>query len=229
MQSIAEHLDAALSADTGWHVPFRVHVFKPFADDVYQEILERLPDSKFYRQLPHRDALREDGSSTRLVLMLKDERIDELPGALQKFWRVVSFVLKGIAVKEVFRKHMAAQLQKRFSEIPLADIPLHPALLLLRDFAGYKINPHPDSADKVITCQMYLPDDASQRSLGTSFYRKTDSGEFERERMVEHVPNQAYAFTVTRHSWHGCDFAFSSNKPRNSMMLIYYQKPYDDY
>jgi len=226
-KTIAEHLDAELTADSGFHTPFRVHVFRPFDDDIYAEILARLPPDECYRQLPHRDALRDDGTSTRLVLHLKQERIQELPDSLIRYWTILSGQLKSHTVTQVFRKHMQPQLQRRFGD--WAQAPLHPSLLLFRDFSGYRIKPHPDSKEKVITVHMYLPDDDSQKDLGTTFYDRDQAGEFQPAWTVDYLPNTAYAFTVSRRSWHGTEFRHASAKPRNSMMLIYYAQPYDGY
>jgi len=226
-EAIARHLDAALGNDAGFSEPFRVHSFTPFADDLYTAILAHLPGDEFYRYMMHRDAVRPDGTSTRLVLLLKDERIGVLPEAQRLFWRDLVDALNSPAVRDVFRKHLARELRARFGT-PVEDIPFYPAPMLLRDLDGYKITPHPDTSIKICTIQLYLPADDSQRQLGTSFYRRLADGTFETARTLEFRPNTGYCFTVTENSWHGALFD-SFAKPRNSLMLTYYREPFDGY
>ena len=221
--SLADQLDDGLSNDTGFAEPFRVHYFKPFTDDLYQAILEHLPDDRFYGYLMHRELVRPDGTSTRLGLKLTDERIDALPESQKSFWRELTHVLKGPEVREVFRKHLAPQLMARFNT-PVDQVPLHSAPVLFRDMAGYKLSPHPDSPRKVCTIQVYLPSDDSDVQLGTSVYRRLEDGSLELSRTLEYRPNTAYCFTVTDNSWHGNPF-WDFKKPRNSLMLTYYREP----
>jgi hypothetical protein len=75
---------------------------------------------------------------------------------------------------------------------------------LLRDFAGYRISPHPDSSKKACTVQFYLPSDDSQSDLGTSFYSRNADGSFVEEHKLPFLPNTGYGFKVSDNSWHGC-------------------------
>ena len=220
---LAEQLDAGLSNDSGFTEPFRVHYFKPFTDDLYQAILDHLPDDRFYGYLMHRELVQSDGTSSRLGLPLTDERIEALPGPQKIFWRELTHALKGPEVRDVFRKHLAPQLMARFNA-PVDQIPFHSAPLLFRDLAGYKLSPHPDSPRKVCTIQAYLPSDDSNIQLGTSVYRQLEDGSLELSRTLEYRPNTAYCFTVTNNSWHGNPF-WDFSKPRNSLMLTYYRTP----
>jgi hypothetical protein len=116
----------------------------------------------------------------------------------------------------------------------LLRIALHPRATLIRDLTGYWIAPHPDSRAKVITAQFYLARDRSQRDLGTTLYRRhlfdvrnlvTLKHLFEPVKHLEFLPNSAYAFPVTRTSWHGREALPSGEFPRDSLLLVYYLDP----
>ena len=224
MFDLAQTFDVALANDEGFRDPFRVHYFKPFSDELYEAILDHLPDNRYYQQMMHRDAMKPDGTSTRLIFALKSERIDMLPYAQKMFWRELSDELKGDDVRTVFQKHLKADLELR------SDAPtLYPALILLRDLSGYKITPHPDTPSKVVTCQFYLPENTGQIALGTSFYKKRADGSMEKAVTLGFYPNSAYCFTVTDRSFHGTEFEEFGSIPRNSMMLNYYKLAFDKY
>ena len=48
------------------------------------------------------------------------------------------------------------------------------------------------------------------------------SGEFQKIRSLEFLPNTGYAFPVTAESWHSVEQMNDSDGERNSLMLIYY-------
>ena len=52
------------------------HVFPP---DEYQRLLDHLPETRRYRELTHREAVRPDGSSARRKFYLLPEHIMWLP------------------------------------------------------------------------------------------------------------------------------------------------------
>jgi hypothetical protein len=125
-EAIAVHLEAALANDTGFSDPFRVHYFTPFAKDVYAAVLDHLPSDEFYQCMLHKDSVRPDGTSTRLVLSLKEERIAALPDPQRIFWRNLVQALNGPAVRDVFRKYLATELGARFGAPP-DQMPFYPA------------------------------------------------------------------------------------------------------
>lgn len=222
--NLPQTFDNALATCEVLSDPFRVYYFKPFSDGLYDAILNHLPEDRFYQQMMHRDAMKPDGTSTRLIFALKSERIDLLPYAQKMFWRELANELKSDDVRAVFQKHLKADLELR------SDAPtLYPALILLRDLSGYRITPHPDTPSKVVTCQFYLPKDKGQATLGTSFYERLDDGFMRKAFTLGYYPNSAYCFTVTDNSFHGTEFEEFGSTPRNSMMLNYYKIAFDKY
>ena len=57
-------------------------------------------------------------------------------------------------------------------------VPMYPQPVLYADFDGYAIKPHPDTRRKVVTMLIYMPEDESQRELGTTVYKISPMGVF---------------------------------------------------
>src|SRR3954471_15352268 len=76
--------------------PLRPHPFDHiYMEDVldpesYRALLAAMPDRRFYHELGHRDALRPDGSSTRLRLYLYPELLWRLPAEQRRVWLPVA-------------------------------------------------------------------------------------------------------------------------------------------
>jgi len=202
LRSLIEHLDAELDGAKGFADPFPVHFLKPFPAEFYPAVIANLPDDELYEDLIHKDAMRADGTSTRKMFS-----IDEYAPV---FWRDLSFVLCGPEVEDVFRDHIGF------------EGPVRAFCRLFRDFAGYRISPHPDSSKKAMTAQFYLPEDETQADLGTSFFSWRPSNGFEENCRLKFLPNTGYCFKVTENSFHGTNFS-EIGKPRDSLILTYYK------
>lgn len=59
------------------------NLFPPAYD---RRLLDHLPKSRRYRELRHRDAIREDGHSARRKFYLYPEHLMLLPAARRAFW-----------------------------------------------------------------------------------------------------------------------------------------------
>lgn len=119
------------------------------------------------------------------------------------------------------RVKLKTVLHERFRE-SLGDIVLQPVLELIRDLPGYRIGPHTGIFKKVIAMQFDLPEDSSQPSPGTTFYRRHEDGKFEPALRMPFLPATGHAFAVNSRSWHGVDVIPGGSKPRNLLSLTYY-------
>jgi hypothetical protein len=200
-QALIDHLDKALKEGNGFSAPFRVYFFDPFTADLYRDVLANLPHDDCYHDLRHEDATRPDGTSTRTVMVLD--------GNAPPFWRDLSSILCGSEVEHIFRKYLGFG-------------PARAAARLLRDFAGYRISPHPDSSKKACTVQFYLPQNDAQSDLGTSFFSRNADGSFVEGHKLPFLPNTGYAFRVAENSWHGTNFQVLK-EPRNTLLITYYR------
>jgi hypothetical protein len=188
----------------------------------YRALLAAMPDRRFYHELGHRDALRPDGSSTRLRLYLYPELLWRLPAEQRRVWLPVARALCSKELENAFKDKFRAALETRFGK-PAERIGLYPIPILLRDLPGYRIGVHSDVPTKAITVQYYLPSDASQRHIGTIFH-EGESGELaERTTQMPFLPASGYAFPVTaKKSWHSAAQTTGADGERVSMMVTYY-------
>lgn len=208
--------------------PYLHFEFRPFSPALYAEMIRNLPDNSAYMELKHAEAMRPDGTSSRLVLPFKDEALLPLPAEQREFWSELKSIMCGDEIRQLFLESFESELVARF-ELPISDVPAIPKLMLMRDLAAYKINIHHDIHWKTITTQYYLPSDESQVHLGTGIYERRGPGDFVRTHKIEFAPGNSYAFAVSKNSWHAVEPVGDIPKPRNSMMMIYFREPGYDY
>ena len=180
--AIVQNFRDALDRSCRFAEPYLHYQYRPFSDGLYAELLRFLPEDFAYTELRHGDAIRPDGTSARLVLPFRKDMMTKLNPEQKDFWNHISSVMCGAEIKQMFLERLEPELLKRFN-CPLSEVPAIPKLMLMRDLAQYKINIHHDIEWKTITTQYYLPDDDSQRNLGTGIYKRYDGGKICRKRI----------------------------------------------
>ncbi|NIW61112.1 MAG: hypothetical protein GWN24_20005 [Nitrospinaceae bacterium] len=203
------------------HPCAHLEIDSPFDPEFYPEIIENLPAGEYYRELKHYDATLPDGRSARLKFDLLRANIHRLPGSQKAFWNEMAAQLKSPVVNAAYSAKFAPVLEK-IKGRPQAKIKINAFPVLFRDIAGYQIKIHPDSARKAITTQFYLPEDDSQLHLGTLFHERQPDGSFDEGKVRQFAPNTGYAFGVTPDSWHSVRQMGPDDKPRNTLMIIFY-------
>jgi hypothetical protein len=186
---------------------------------VYQELLARMPGDAVLDPIDHPDARAPDGRITRRLIDLTDASIARFAVEDRPFWRALTEALTSRALAAAMVDKFRMTLTARFGLV-LPEIVAVP--LIYRDFPGYRIGIHPDSAAKIATFQLYLPADDSQRHLGTTFHLRSIWGGFERYKTNVFAPNTAYAFVRTDESWHSVDQLAPCEAPRNTLALTFY-------
>ena len=205
------------------HQPFE-YLFMPeaFAPDLYREMQAQLPDKRHFHPLRHKDAMRPDGTSTRLRMYLYPELLWRLPVQQRAVWAEVSRTLLARELQETFVRRFAHSLEKRFG-VPAHALSFFPVPILLCDLPGYRIGIHADALSKAITVQFYLPRDASRSHLGTVFHDGRDGDAAARTRRLPYLPASGYAFPVMPEaSWHSVPQTVEADGDRYSLMLTYY-------
>ena len=190
--------------------------------ETYRELLAAMPDRRAYHDLRHRDALRKDGSSTRLRMYLYPEMLRGLPKEQKRIWLPIARALCSPALEAAFKRKFRSALEKRFGK-PAEKIGVYPIPILLRDQPGYKISVHSDVPTKAITVQFYLPKDESQRDVGTIFHESNEGPGAKKTTKMPFLPSTGYAFPVSlTKSWHSAAQTTETDGERVTMMVTYY-------
>lgn len=235
---IIDHMTAIVAAAPFESDPFpHVLIRGFFPKDVYERMLASLPPRTCYEDFSY-EKHQTDGQSNRHRFQMNNEQLDQLDGPLRTFWYTIRAALGSPALKSAVFDKVSPGLAHRYGIRAEAarSLPGFALPELFHEAKGYSIKPHPDTRKKVVTMQIALPRDESQRDLGTEFYRRSfnplallrDPRGFDIAKHMPFLPNTAYAFavlnTLTLKSWHGKSTIPAELGERNSILNIWYEK-----
>lgn len=215
-----------------------------FPNDVYQELLQLMPEPTVYKAINLKRNVDTGGKSTRDLLKLDEAGLSAMTDEQQTFWTQVAKALNSPRLQRAMFKTLSTDLAFRFGIPPqnVEQIQAWPKPALFRDMPGYAIAPHPDGRKKIVTMQIYLPKDESQYELGTAVYKRrfhpikglfSWRGRFEMVKQFPFMPNSGYAFVVNNtrglKSWHGRERVPENAAVRNTLLNIYYRDVQSDY
>jgi hypothetical protein len=225
---VAKVQGAALERDPFCHF----YMEGVFPAEMYPVLLRSFPRKELYEPLNLRRWARADGTSTRDLFYFTPENLSKLPDEVAALWRAVLRALFDGPFKRALFTRLAPDMAERFgtTEERVPDLACVFDLCLARDTEDYRIKPHPDGLNNLVTMQFYLPEDETNLDLGTSVYRRHKrflGGSFEEVKRFPFKPNSAYAFAVSdspaRTSWHGRDLLSGFTGVRNTMILSFRQ------
>jgi hypothetical protein len=232
--SIVDHGEESLLSGAYFDRPYPHLTFeKFFADDVYRRLTTHWPELDRYVDL--------NGARTRKQFTLYDRTADAGDPERTELWRTVCDALSARPIEAALRErlHRGFEIRARGSDEDW-PIPMFPQPVLYADFDGYAIKPHPDTRRKVLTMLIYMPDDDSQRELGTTVYKISPMSVLAwktyglvKDKTFPFLPNTGCAFVVIspahsllHASWHGrAAISVDNAKPRMTILNAYYAKP----
>ena len=221
--SIERSLVSAVERSTLRQQPFdHIYMEDVLSPVDYEALLAAMPDRRFYHELSHTDAMRADGSSTRLRLYLYPELLKSLPPEQQRVWLPVAEALCSPRLRDALKAKFHDALEARFGK-SIRKIGIYPIPILLRDQPGYRIGIHADAPVKAITVQFYLPSNNWQRHVGTIFHEGESGEAAARTTRMPFLPATGYAFPVSQtKSWHSAAATTEKDGERVSMMVTFY-------
>jgi hypothetical protein len=222
-QPVEQQLVAAVERSRLRKKPFdHIYMERVLDSASYAVLLAAMPERGHYHDLKHHDAVRKDGSSTRLRMYLYPELLRNLPEEQRRVWLPIARALCSRELELAFKRKFRRALEERFGK-SAERIGVYPIPILLRDQPGYRIGIHSDVRKKAITVQFYLPADASQRHIGTIFHESNNGPGAERTTQMAFMPSSGYAFPVSlTKSWHSAATTTPADGERVSMMVTYY-------
>ena len=223
LKRVVQHVAGAIDAAPQLPEPFfHLELSDIFPADVYQQMLDAMPEKGDYRVMSGRtkSTRTTDGSGTRTKIDLFPEYIRHLPPGKREVWAVVGKALCSDEVRDAFRRRLAPGLERRFGP-DYAKVGMYPIPILTRDVPGYRIGIHPDTHWKGMTIQLYLPPDHSIANVGTVFHRRAGE-KYERAGQMSFSPNTGYAFAVDKDTYHSVDKVGPDVRRRDSILLTYF-------
>jgi len=174
-------------------------------------------------QVGRKDADKRYKCSAFDILKLKDEKKWGKVLKAKKVWERATKALYSPSVKLAL-----------FMKFKISKKPVSRDFRVQSDAGGFSIGTHPDNRKKILTFQLYLPQDSNEESsvytYGTCLHtpeqhkmRDKIDGSAPCEKKMTFVANSAYAFPVTRSSFHSVEKVVGKSKgARKTIMLNWY-------
>lgn len=234
----SEHLSHLLIDHAVRSIEAGKYSASPYPHLVFHEIFPARFYQDLTRSVPNEGYEPITGTGSRMALRLYGGHVERIEPELQPLWKAVQAMLTSREVESAIRRrlHAGLEIRARGDKVEsAADLTLFAKPVIYRDSDGYEIKPHPDTRKKVVTMQLYCPEDDSQESLGTTIYQLSLKGLLhprsyclEPVKTIPFIPNIGYAFVVlkayhslTQMSWHGRP-KIATDRPRISILNTFY-------
>ena len=223
--------DAAESAAVLDHILKRIAETpiesSPFPYMVIDDFFPKAYFEKVLRHFPGDESLiplNETGRTTgpaykeRLVALFNDEHFARMSPENRRFWCHFADWLYSEKFINGFVDRFFPHVAGRLAGVARnGEALVHGDALLVSDKSQYAIGPHTDAAHRLITFLFYMPEDDSQKDVGTSIYTPKDPAftclggphygfdPFDRVATVDFMPNRALVFVRGPQSFHGVE------------------------
>jgi len=198
-----EHVINAVRAAVIYDYPYDYcYITNFFSNSFYDELLKNLPapgEYDYYRRKRYRFKMKQSDNEVirEAVKILTSKKLQNA-----YFTKFKKALIKG--------------------ERDKTEVVCEPTFM--KDTQGYYISPHRDHGLKVLTTQIYLPEDNTHENSGTIMNIK-EGEQFINYKQFKFHRNTSYAFVRSANSWHSVDTLTEDNFDRNSIMFIYYKYP----
>jgi hypothetical protein len=182
--------------------------------EFYEDVIDAWPEDGEFVSLSDTGRVTRGAYAERKVVLLPGG-LATLAQARRDFWAEVFGWLRGPrmvrALLEKFRGELEATGFFAAERAVIGDA------VIVSDRTLYSLGPHTDSPRKVVSALFYLPEDATFRTFGTSFYEPLDGKfrcpggphygreGFRRVETVEFLPNRLVLFPKSARCFHGVE------------------------
>jgi hypothetical protein len=233
------HFKAVFAQATVENEPFQhFYLEGVFPNDVYERLLTCLPseESKYKAFNPKRYK-DSQGRPTRKTIVLDEEGLAIIEPENRRFWSDVATAITSESFRSIVYEKFMNDISIRLGCAPseVFDQPVKPQCKLIRDVEGYRIKPHPDGYQSVVTMVFYLPQDLDHQDLGTSLYIEQGivarllGRRFKEVQRFPYRPNSVGAFAnndnKTRKSLHGRELVGARTGIRHVMIARWLREP----
>lgn len=206
--SVEAHVLARLAAAPVLREPFpHCVVDEVFPEEFYEAIIDHWPQEASWQPLSESGRVSRGSYSARQVVLMDASGYGRLDAERRDFWENE---LGAWLLGATFRARVMEKFE-RHQEHTAGDA------LIVSDRTTYAIGPHTDAPHRVVSLLFYLPEDATFRRFGTSFYAPLDphfrcpGGPhhpfklFRRVKTAQFVPNRLVAFPKSERCFHGVE------------------------
>ena len=215
--SVEAHVLERIAAAPVLREPFaHCVVDEVFPADFYESIIDHWPEEESWQALAESGRVGKGNYEERMVVLMDPPGFARLDPARRAFWReqVGAWLLAPALRARLLEKFAPELAGTEFAVQPEATVG---DALIVSDRTDYAIGPHTDAIQRVVSLLFYLPEDATFRRFGTSFYAPLDSAfrcrggphhpfkHFRRVTTVEFLPNRLVVFPKTDRCFHGVE------------------------
>lgn len=203
-----------------------------FPDDYYQKMQQWFPQMAQMMSLGDTGRVTPGSYEQRLVTLFTEEHFSRLDAEQQAFWREMASWLYSepfiSAIVDRFKPWCSNVLSRKRDKY--GAINVRSDALIVNDQTRYEIGPHTDAPHRLISFLFYLPQDESQKHLGTSIYTAKDPDfvcpggphylfeNFNKLKTIEFLPNRLLMFVRTAKSFHGVESVQDENVSRRLLI-----------
>jgi hypothetical protein len=214
---VDEHVIYRISNAAVREYPYpHIYVDSVFPEDFYAALRKNWPGAANLVSIGETGRVTKGAYAERHIMPLLQAEVDKLAPEARAFWNDASAWLLAPRFINSVVARFGRYVEERFRG-NVDEIFFHGESLVVRDHTNYRLGPHTDSPDRLVSLLFYCPDDSSMPYLGTSLYVPIDNAFrcaggvhhprelFRKAATMEYRPNTLFAFVKTDNSFHGVE------------------------
>ena len=210
-----------------------------FPDDVFHRLITSFPTARDFARTNEISGRNTYGAAKLQQMSLCENSFGALSDSDHRFWSTLRATISSIPFKNAIFAKFASSLCQRFklNLHEVLQIPAYARGRIHSETQGFRIAPHRDTVDKIVTMQFALPPNDSLEGSGTEFYELSlnpfhylrEPRGFTISKSMPFLPNRAYAVSVPNglgiKNWRGRSTITPLGQVLNSLVQTWYADP----